>query len=76
MEVIYLRDMSDAELLSLSGLLTMEKDGLAVARAMQPIISDDKLKTQAESAVMAAENRIKGIQQFINENKINLEGVE
>lgn len=74
--MLYLRDMSDAELLSLSSILTMEKDGLAVARAMQPIISDDKLKTQAESAIMAAENRIKGIQQFINENNVNLEGVE
>lgn len=76
MEVLYLRDMSDGELINLSGILTMEKDGLAVARAIQPIISDDKLKTQAESAIMAAENRIKGIQQFINENNVNLKGDE
>lgn len=65
-----MRDLSDGEVLTLTGLLKMEKDGLAVARTMQPLISDDSLKKQAESAVMAAENRIKGIQQFINENNV------
>ena len=72
-----MRELSDGEVLTLTGLLKMEKDGLAVSRAMQTLISDDSLKTQAESAVMAAENRIKGIQQFINENNVtNVEGVE
>lgn len=28
MEALYLRDMSDGELINLSGILTMEKDGL------------------------------------------------
>ncbi|MFP4017546.1 MAG: hypothetical protein ACLFUI_10995 [Halanaerobiales bacterium] len=70
-----MRELSQAEVLTLTGLLKMEKDGLAVSRAVQPLITDDQLKTQAESAVMAAENRIKGIQQFINENHVtNMEG--
>ncbi|MFP4661310.1 MAG: hypothetical protein ACLFPF_03895 [Halanaerobiales bacterium] len=70
-----MRELSQAEILTLTGLLKMEKDGLAVSRAVQPLITDDQLKTQAESAAMAAENRIKGIQQFINENHItNMEG--
>lgn len=65
-----MRELSDSEVLTLAGLLKMEKDSLAVARAMQPLITDDQLKKQAESALMAAESRIKGIQQFINENNV------
>lgn len=65
-----MRKLSESELLSLTGLLKMEKDGLAVSKAMQALITDEELKKQAESAILAAEGRIKGIQQFINENKI------
>jgi hypothetical protein len=65
-----MRKLSDAEMLSLTGLLKMENDSLAVAKAMQTIIGDDELKKQAESGVLAMEGRIKGIQQFINENGI------
>ncbi|ERI93033.1 hypothetical protein HMPREF1982_01854 [Clostridiales bacterium oral taxon 876 str. F0540] len=65
-----MRNLSEAELLSLTGLLKMENDSLAVAKAMQSIIKDDELKKQAESGILAMEGRIKGIQQFINENGI------
>jgi hypothetical protein len=65
-----MRKLSEAEILSLTGLLKMENDSLAVAKAMQPIIKDDELKKQAESGVLAMEGRIKGIQQFINENGV------
>ncbi|MTI61400.1 MAG: hypothetical protein FH762_15725 [Firmicutes bacterium] len=72
-----MRGLSDGEVLTLANLLKMEKDGLAVARTTQTLITDDNLKKQAESAVMAAEGRVKGIQQFINENNItNTKGAE
>lgn len=65
-----MRKLSEAELISLTGLLKLENDGLAVSRAMQVLISDDDLKKQAEAGILAAEGRINGIQQFINENRI------
>lgn len=65
-----MRKLSDGEVLSLTSLLKFENDGLAVSKAMQTLITDDELKKQAESGILAAEGRIKGIQQFINENSI------
>lgn len=65
-----MRKLSEAEVLSLTSMLKMEKDGLAVSKAMQGLISDKELKQQAEAGILAAEGRIKGIQQFINENNI------
>ena len=65
-----MRKLSDAEMLSLTNLLKIEKDGLAVARTMQALITDKDLKKQAETGILATEGRIKGIQQFVNENRI------
>jgi hypothetical protein len=65
-----MRKLSEAEVLSLTALLTMERDGLAVSKAMQTLIADDELKKQAEAGVLAAQGRVKSIQQFINENQI------
>ena len=65
-----MRKLSEVEILSLTGLLKMEKDGLSVSRAMQALIKDDELREKAEAGVQAAEGRIKSIQQFINENQI------
>jgi len=69
-----MRKLSEAEVLSLTGLLTAEKDGLAVSKTMQALITDEDLKKQAEAGILAAEGRIKGIQQFINENRITETG--
>jgi len=69
-----MRKLSEGELLSLTGLLGMEKDGLAVSRVMQGLISDADLKKQAETGILAAEGRIKGVQQFINENQVTVTG--
>lgn len=69
-----MRKLSEGELLSLTGLLTMEKDGLAVARVMKNLITDEDLKREAEAGVLAAEGRIKGVQQFINENQVTITG--
>lgn len=69
-----MRKLSEGELLSLTGLLSMEKDGLAVAKVMKNLISDEELKREAETGVLAAEGRIKGVQQFINENQVTNTG--
>lgn len=65
-----MRNLSEVEILSLTQLLKLEQDGLAVARTMQMLITDDELKKQAESGILAAEGRIKGIQQFVMENQV------
>ncbi|MFX4261335.1 hypothetical protein ACOBQJ_03930 [Pelotomaculum propionicicum] len=70
-----MRKLAESEIMSLTNLLKMENEGLAVARGMQTLISDNELKKQAEASILVSEGRIKGIQQFINENKItNVEG--
>lgn len=65
-----MRTLSEGEILSLTGILSMEKDALAVARTMQSIITDEDLRKQCEAGVMATEGRIRGIQQFISENRV------
>lgn len=65
-----MRKLAEGEILSLTGLLKFENDGLAVSRAMCSLITDDDLKKQAESGILAAEGRIKGLEQFINENGV------
>ncbi len=39
-------------------------------RAIDALISDEELKRQSEASILATEGRIKGLQQFIVENKI------
>jgi len=65
-----MRKLAEGEMLSLTGLLKMEKDGLAVSKAMSSLITDEDLKKQAEAGILAMEGRVKGIQQFINENNV------
>lgn len=65
-----MRNLSEGEILSLTTMLKLENDGLAVARTMQTLITDDELKKQAEAGILAAEGRIRGMQQFINENGV------
>ncbi|ADL50637.1 hypothetical protein [Clostridium cellulovorans] len=65
-----MRKLSEGELLSLTGLLSMEKDSLAVAKVMKSLIGDEELRRQAETSILASEGRIQGVQQFINENQI------
>jgi len=70
MEGKVVRKLSEAELLMLTELLKMEAEGLATARATLMLIEDSDLKKSAEAGIMAAEARIKGMQQFINENQV------
>ncbi len=65
-----MRALSEIEKLSLTAVLKMESDGLIMQRAINTLISDDDLKRQSEASILAAEGRIKAIQQFIVENKI------
>ncbi|EKQ56377.1 MULTISPECIES: hypothetical protein [unclassified Clostridium] len=65
-----MRTLSEAEILSLTAVLKMESDGLSMQRALSTLISDDDLKRQSEASLLAAEGRIKGIQQFMNENGV------
>lgn len=65
-----MRKLAEGEVLSLTGLLKFENDGLALSRAMQSLITDNELKKQAEAGILATEGRIKGLQQFINENDV------
>ncbi|WP_291568404.1 MULTISPECIES: hypothetical protein [unclassified Clostridium] len=67
-----MRKLSEAEVLSLTSLLKMEQDGLIVQRAVNALITDENLKRQGESSVLASEGRIKGLQQFINENQVTV----
>ncbi|NFD31920.1 hypothetical protein EXN57_16660 [Clostridium botulinum] len=65
-----MRKLSEVEVLSLTSLLKMEQDGLIVQKAMNTLITDDNLRRQVEASALASEGRIKGLQQFINENEI------
>jgi hypothetical protein len=65
-----LRKITTAEMLQLHELLQMETNSLAKAKAVTAIIEDNELQNLATSGIQAAEARIKGLQQFINENNI------
>lgn len=65
-----MRALSDIENLSLAAVIKMEADGLIMQRAIDSLISDEDLKKQSESSILAMEGRNKAIQQFIVENKI------
>jgi hypothetical protein len=65
-----MRKLSDAEMLSLRELLQMETNALAAAKVTQVAIQNSQLKSLTESGVLAAESRIRGLQQFIQENDI------
>ncbi len=65
-----MRKLTPSELLSLSALLQMETNGLAVAKAGMIAIGDNELKNLMQSGIMVSEARIKGFQQFISENGI------
>ena len=67
-----MRKLSEAEVLSLTSLLKMEQDGLVVQRAVNALITDENLKRQGEASGLASEGRIKGLQQFINENQVTV----
>lgn len=65
-----MKQISQVEILSLTAILKAESDGLKMQRALNTIITDEDLKRQSESSILAAEGRINGLIKFINENNI------
>lgn len=65
-----MRKLSESELLSLRELLQAETNVLIKKKMTTPMVNDEDLKRLTEASVMSCEARIKGIQQFINENGI------
>ena len=65
-----MKQLSQVEILSLTAILKAESDGLKMQRALNTEITDEDLKRQSESSILAAEGRINGLIQFINENNI------
>ncbi|MGI6065747.1 MAG: hypothetical protein ACOYI2_04565 [Bacillota bacterium] len=65
-----MRDLTPTEMLSLRELLTMETTGLISLKTMQPLISDEKLKSACDAGIQAAEARVRSMQQFMQENQI------
>lgn len=65
-----MRILSETEKISLAAIIKMESDRLLMQRAINMLISDEDLKRQSESSILATEGRIKAMQQFIVENEI------
>lgn len=65
-----MRTISMGEKMQLRELLQLETTGVAKAKAMQGLIKDDELKSFTIAGIQAGEARIKGIQQFLNENHL------
>lgn len=65
-----MRQLSEVELLSLTAVLKAESEGLKMQKALNNIITDDDLKRQSESSILATEGRLNGLIQFIKENNI------
>ncbi|NLW92705.1 MAG: hypothetical protein GXY34_14050 [Syntrophomonadaceae bacterium] len=71
-----MRNLSQNEILSLSSLLRMETNGLAVSKAVFRTVSDQKLREMTEAGISACEARIQTLQQFLVENQIVQGGVQ
>jgi hypothetical protein len=65
---IHLRQVSDVEVLALSKLLEMENNSLAIAKTSIMAISDEQLKSLAQTGIQTTESRILGLQKFVSEN--------
>lgn len=65
-----MRDLTPGEMLSLREMLTMETTGLVGLKTMEPLITDQKLKSSCDAEIQASEARIRSIQQFLQENQI------
>jgi len=70
-----LKNLAQNEILALSALISMETQGLALAKASINAMGDEKLRDMTEAGIMAAEARIQGMQQLIHDKNINSGGV-
>lgn len=62
--------VTDSEVLSLNTALEGETYSLVIARASIMAISDEQLRSLAQSGINATVARINGLQNFISENQI------
>ncbi len=65
-----MRKLAPGEVLTLRELLQMESNALAASKATVALITDPQLKAIAEAGILTSEARIKGMQQFIQENNV------
>ncbi|MCR4944926.1 MAG: hypothetical protein K5986_10925 [Clostridium sp.] len=65
-----MKQITEVEVLSLTAILKAETDGLKMQRAINTIITDEDLKRQSESSILATEGRINALIKFINENDV------
>lgn len=65
-----MRHLSEVEMINLNKMLMMETNVVTKARMMISFINDDEMRRATETSILASEARIKGIQQFINENNV------
>lgn len=65
-----MRKLSESEKLNLSKMLQMETNTVTKTKMIVSAINDDELRRATETSILAGEARIKGIQQFINENNV------
>lgn len=65
-----MRELTPGETLALREFLTMETTGLISLKTMEPVISDQKLKSSCQTGIQTTEARIRAIQQFLQENRI------
>ncbi len=65
-----MRSLTPSELVSLTEMLNMEISGLVGLKMIEPLISDGQLKTACHTGIASTEGRIRGIQQFIQENQV------
>lgn len=65
-----MRQLTDTEMIAFRELLQVETNALAKSQATLPLITDEQLKIQAQSGATACKARIKGIQEFLNENNV------
>ena len=70
-----MKNLAQNEILALSALISMETQGLALAKASINAMGDEKLRDMTEAGIMAAEARIQGMQQLIHDKNINSGGV-
>ncbi|MGB4018732.1 MAG: hypothetical protein ACOXZ6_02820 [Syntrophomonadaceae bacterium] len=70
-----MKNLAQNEILALTALISMETQGLALAKASINAVEDEQLRTMTETAIMSAEARIQGMQQLIHDKNINSGGV-
>ncbi|MFY9119114.1 MAG: hypothetical protein WAO57_02230 [Syntrophomonadaceae bacterium] len=69
-----MKNLAQNEILALTALISMETQGLALAKASINAVEDEQLRTMTETAIMSAEARIQGMQQLIHDKNINSGG--